>query len=107
MSGRVTAHVQAFNDTVGSGAWGEFSERFTDDATLAFEGVPVGPFSGRSAISAAYVAQPPTDTMTVTDVKTDGARDTVRFRWSAGGTGTMCLTWDGDLVEQLVVSFDD
>ncbi|MGH3348300.1 MAG: hypothetical protein ACRDO4_15080 [Nocardioides sp.] len=106
MSERVDAHVAAFNETVGSGEWERFSERFSDDATLAFGGVPVGPFTGRPAIAAAYAVQPPTDTMTVTGVETDAAADTVRFAWSAGGTGTMRLTWAGDLVEALVVTFD-
>jgi hypothetical protein len=106
VSERVAAHVAAFNDTVATGAWESFSQRFTDDATLAFEGVPVGPFTGRPAIAAAYAAQPPTDTMTVTDVETDGDHDVARFAWSAGGTGTMRLTWRAGAVAALTVSFD-
>jgi len=109
MSERVDAHVAAFNDTVASGEWDAFSERFAHDATLAFEGVPVGPFTGRPAIAAAYAAQPPTDTMAVTAVESgedrDRQQDTVRFVWSAGGTGTMRVTWAGDLVDAMVVSF--
>ena len=110
MSERVDAHVAAFNDTVASGEWETFSARFADDATLAFEGVPVGPFTGRPAIAAAYAAQPPTDTMAVIAVESgeDQSReqDTVRFAWSAGGTGTMRVNWAGDLVAAMVVSFD-
>ena len=106
MSARVAAHVAAFNETVASGEWEQFSERFTDHATLAFEGVPVGPFTGRAAIAAAYAEQPPTDTMTVTDVETDGDLDVARFAWSAGGTGTMRLTWRDGEVAALTVAFD-
>ena len=106
MSERVAAHVAAFNETVTTGAWESFSQRFTDDATLAFEGVPVGPFTGRPAIAAAYAAQPPTDTMTVTHVETDGDHDLARFTWSAGGAGTMRLTWRGGAIAALTVSFD-
>jgi len=106
VSDRVAAHVAAFNDTVASGEWEEFSERFADDATLAFVGVPVGPFTGRSAIAAAYAEQPPTDTMTITEVETDGAHDVARFAWSAGGTGTMRLTWRDGAVAALTVAFD-
>jgi steroid delta-isomerase len=106
VSERVAAHVAAFNETVASGEWEQFSERFTDDATLAFAGVPVGPFTGRAAIAAAYAEQPPTDTMTVTDVETDGDLDVARFAWSAGGTGTMRLTWRDAEVAALTVAFD-
>ena len=106
MTDRVAAHVEAFNRAVSSGDWRKFSERFGEDARLAFEGVPVGPFLGRDAIAVAYAAQPPTDSMTVISVETEGTRDTVRFRWSAGGTGTMRMTWEGGQVEDLVVSFD-
>jgi sulfur relay (sulfurtransferase) DsrF/TusC family protein len=34
---------------------------FSEDGELVFEGIPVGPFSGRDAIGAAYAAQPPDD----------------------------------------------
>ncbi len=106
MADRVADHVEAFNRAVESGDWERFSERFGEDARLAFEGVPVGPFAGRDAIAAAYSAQPPTDTMSVVAVETEGPFDTVRFRWSAGGTGTMRMTWSGGRVAELVVVFD-
>ena len=105
MSERVHAHDAAINDTVASCEWETFSERFADDATLAFEGVPVGPFTGRPAIAAAYAAQPPTDTMTVVDMDSEGDQETVRFVWSAGGTGTMHITWQGGAIAALRVSF--
>lgn len=106
MSSRADRHLTAFNDAVRTDDWATFATRFTDDAVMTFEGVPAGPFRGRDAIAAAYAAQPPTDTLWVRDVDTDGAVDVVRFAWTAGGTGTMRLTWDGDLVAGLVVSFD-
>jgi hypothetical protein len=105
MSERVHAHVAAFNDAVASGEWETFSERFADDATLAFEGAPVGPFIGRPAIAMAYAAQPPTDTMSVVDMDSEGDQETVRFVWSAGGTGTMHITWQGGAIAALTVSF--
>ena len=105
-SDRVAAHVAAFNDAVRSGAWAEFSGRFADDAELVFEGVPAGPFRGRADIAAAYVAQPPSDTLRVLDATTDGDTDVVRFSWDEGGTGTMRLTWADGSVSRLVVSFD-
>jgi steroid Delta-isomerase len=104
--GRVERHVAAFNAAVASGDWSGFAARFTLDAQLAFEGVPAGPFRSRETIAAAYENQPPTDTMRALDVDTDGTADTVRFAWTRGGTGTMRLTWEGDLVASLVVAFD-
>ncbi len=49
MTDRVRAHVEAFNRAVESGDWERFPQRFGEDARLAFEGVPVGPFAGRDA----------------------------------------------------------
>lgn len=106
MTDRVVRHVAAFNDAVRSGNWPAFSRRFAPDATLAFQGVPVGPFHGRDAIAAAYDGQPPTDTMDVLSVDTVDERDLVHFAWRAGGTGTMRMVWEGAAVAQLVVAVD-
>ena len=104
---RVTQHVAAFNAAVRSGAWDAFADRFTPGATMAFAGVPAGPFTGRTEIARAYAAQPPADTMAVRAVSSAGPVDTVSFAWAAGGTGTMQLTWESGLVGRLEVSFDD
>lgn len=102
---RVTEHVAAFNAAVRSGEWAAFADRFAPDATMAFAGVPAGPFSGRAEIARAYVRQPPGDTMTVRSVSSAGPVDTVQFAWAAGGTGRMQLTWQSGLVARLEVSF--
>jgi hypothetical protein len=100
---RTTDHVAAFNHAVTTGDWDTFSERFADDASMSFVGVPAGPFQGRTAIARAYRENPPTETMTVEGP--DG--DTVKFRWAGGGTGTMELSWAPDgTVQGLTVSFD-
>lgn len=104
---RVVRHVDAFNEAVRNGDWAHFAERFSDDALLDFVGVAAGPFRGRDAIAAAYDEQPPTDTLVPTEVAPDGVADVCRFRWSTGGSGRMRLLWRGDLVAELVVSFDD
>ena len=104
---RVQEHVAAFNAAVGSGDWETFADRFAPDATMEFIGVPAGPFLGRAEIARAYAEQPPTDTMTIGAVDSAGAVDTVRFTWSAGGSGTMRLGWQGPLVAGLRVAFDD
>ena len=40
-------------------------EQFAEDAELAFEGVPVGPFRGKPAIAQAYLDQPPDDEIVI------------------------------------------
>lgn len=102
---RVVRHTAAFNDAVRSGDWSSFVREFTEDAAMRFVGVPAGPFVGRDAIAGAYSWQPPTDTLSVTAVESDGLCDTVRFRWSQGGAGVMRLTWRGDLVADLDTTF--
>jgi steroid delta-isomerase len=103
---RVREHVAAFNAAVRSGEWTAFADRFAPDATMAFAGVPAGPFSGRTEIARAYARQPPSDTMAVQSVSSAGPVDTVRFAWAAGGTGRMQLTWQSGLLARLEVSFD-
>jgi steroid delta-isomerase len=91
---------------VRSGDWQLFSTNFTEDAIMRFVGVPAGPFLGRDAIARAYLAQPPTDTMTVSDIVNAGEVDTVEFAWSAGEGGVMRMSWRGHLICDLEVAFD-
>jgi ketosteroid isomerase-like protein len=104
---RIAQHAAAFNAAVQSGDWRSFADRFTQDATMRFIGVPAGPFVGRAAIAQAYAEQPPTDRLTIRDVDSTGAVDTAFFAWSAGGGGAMRLTWEGPLVASLDVTFDN
>ena len=104
---RIAQHAAAFNAAVQSGDWYSFADRFTPDATMRFIGVPAGPFTGRAAIAQAYVEQPPTDTLAIRDVDSTGDVDTALFAWSAGSGGVMRLTWEGPLVADLEITFDD
>jgi steroid Delta-isomerase len=104
---RVAQHVTAFNAAVRSGDWSAFADRFAPGATMAFTGVPAGPFTGRAEIARAYARQPPADTMAVQSVSSAGPVDAVSFAWAAGGTGRMQLTWESGLITRLEVSFDD
>ena len=102
-------HVDTFNTAVRTGDFAPLVALFDDDATLEFEGLPIGPFRGRAAIAAAYAAQPPTDTMTILGVRqeTDGTV-VEEFSWSADGgvrSGEMRLSVEGDRICRLVVSF--
>jgi steroid Delta-isomerase len=106
VSERSARHVAAFNDCVRSGDWPGFAGRFATDATMRFVGVPAGPFTGREAIAAAYAAQPPTDTLTVTRGASSGDLDELWFTWDGTGeAGSMELRWSGDLIDELTVTF--
>jgi steroid Delta-isomerase len=106
ISPRAAEHVAAFNFSVRSGNWAAFADRFTADAVMRFAGVPAGPFTGREAIAAGYTTEPPSDTLTVTSAVTSGNVDELRFAWDHGGTGTMTLSWCGDFIAELTVTFD-
>jgi hypothetical protein len=106
---QVEDHAAGFAEAVATGRWTAFAERFAEDGEMQFVGVPVGPFSGRAAIAAAYGADPPREPLTLTGpVTTEGADAVVPFRWvESGGTGTMRLRFGATgLVERLVVAFD-
>jgi hypothetical protein len=105
----LTEHVERFNAGVRTGDFGSMLELFADDATLEFEGVPVGPFHGREAIAAAYRKQPPDDEIEVVDVEEDGAEIRARYAWlreEGRASGDLRLSRDGDLITRLVVTFN-
>jgi steroid Delta-isomerase len=102
-------HVERFNAGVRSGDFGPMLEAFADDAEMAFEGVPAGPFHGRDAIEAAYRDQPPDDEIVLLDVREDG-EGVVRagYAWlgaPAAEAGEMRLHHADGRIERLVVSF--
>ena len=99
-------HVAGFNAAVLSGDFTEFVQRFHPDAVMTFVGPPVGPFTGRAEIAAAYAAQPPDDTMEISSVRAEGDAELIAFRWSAGGSGTMRLRRRDGLVAELTIIFD-
>ena len=102
-------HVERFNTGVRSGDLGPMLELFADDAVLEFEGVPVGPFTWRDAIAAAYRDQPPDDQIEVLEASEDGAEIRARYAWlrdEGRAAGDMRLTRAGDRIARLVVAFD-
>ncbi len=110
LSAFLERHVETFNAAVRAGDFAPLVELFADDATLEFDGVPVGPFHGRDAIAAAYAAQPPSDTMTVLDVRVEDDGTVVEpFSWATDGgarSGEMRLVVEADRIHRLVVAFD-
>jgi steroid delta-isomerase len=109
MSELLRDHVERFNEAVRSGEWGRMLEGFGDDAEMEFRGVPVGPFSGKDAIAAAYREQPPDDELRVLEERERDGRVEARYAWLrepdvAGGE--MLITPRGGKIEKLVVTFD-
>jgi hypothetical protein len=103
------AHVERFNEGVRTGEFGPMLEQFTDDAELAFEGVPVGPFVGRDAIAAAYRDRPPDDTLAVLEIEEAPDGVAAGYAWSREPgvrAGEMRLTLRGDRISRLVVTFE-
>jgi len=102
-------HVERFNGGVRSGDFGPMLELFADGAVLEFEGVPVGPFSGRDAIAAAYRDQPPDDRIEVLEASEHGEEVRARYAWlrdEGRAAGDLRLTRAGDRIARLVVTFD-
>jgi hypothetical protein len=102
-------HVERFNDGVRTGDFGPMVEAFAEDAEMAFEGVPAGPFGGRQAIEAAYREQPPDDEVVLLDVREDGG-GLVRagYAWAsapATEAGEMRLHHESGSIRRLVVTF--
>jgi steroid Delta-isomerase len=77
------SYVAAHNAGVRTGVWEQLGTFFADDAELAFEGPPIGPFRGRDAIVAAYRERPPDDTVEVLDVEETDDAVIARYAWSA------------------------
>ena len=84
-------------------------EWFTEDAQLAFEGVPVGPFDGREAIAAAYEARPPDDEVVIFGTEESGDEVVARYGWLSEPSkqaGRMLVTPRAGKIEKLTVTFD-
>jgi ketosteroid isomerase-like protein len=101
-------HVERFNDGVRTGDFTRMLENFADDATMAFEGVPVGPFAGRNAIAQAYRDQPPDDELDLLDTRRDGNTIVAGYAWRREPekrAGELRLTVAGGTISRLVVTF--
>jgi steroid Delta-isomerase len=106
----VRAHVERFNAGVRSGDFGPMVEEgFADDAELAFEGVPVGPFRGKEAIAGAYAEQPPDDEVVILRTSESGEEMVVvDYAWSAAPkerAGSMIFRLRAGKIDRLVVTF--
>ncbi|WP_432967546.1 nuclear transport factor 2 family protein [Dactylosporangium sp. CA-233914] len=106
MAERVLEQCRLFNDGVRTGDWDGYLARFGDNATLSIAGDPASPYVGREAITAAYTAAPPDDTLSVTSVESAGDEDVAKVAWSQGGGGTLRVRWSAGRIAELTAEFD-
>jgi ketosteroid isomerase-like protein len=103
------AHVERFNDGVRSGDFSSMLEQFTEDAELAFEGVPVGPFRGKEAIARAYAEQPPDDEIEILRTRESGHElVVVDYAWRSepkARAGSMIFRLSDGKIDRLLVTF--
>jgi len=103
-------YVMVHNECVGSGDWEPLSDWFIEDAELAFEGVPVGPFKGREAIAAAYDAQPPDDEVVIFGTEENGEEIVARYGWlkePGKQAGRMLVIPRDGKIQKLIVTFEE
>jgi len=102
-------YVLVHNECVRTDDWQPLGEWFADDAELAFDGVPVGPFNGRAQIVAAYEEQPPDDEVVILGALAENGRVVASYGWlrdPAKRAGEMILTIRDGRIARLVVTFD-
>jgi steroid delta-isomerase len=107
--GLLEEHVRRFNEGVRTGDFGPMAAAFTEDAEMHFDGVPVGPFVGRDAISAAYRDHPPDDEVEIFDAEERDGIIVARYAWlrdEGRQAGEMRITQRNGQIQKLVVTFD-
>jgi RimJ/RimL family protein N-acetyltransferase len=102
-------YVMVHNECVRTGDWQPLGDWFAEDAELEFNGVSVGPFSGRAEILAAYDDRPPDDEVVVFDARAEEGAVVASYGWlrePAKVAGQMVVTPRGDKIGKLVVTFE-
>jgi hypothetical protein len=102
-------YVAVHNECVRTGDWEPLGEWFAADAELVFEGVPVGPFTGREEIAAAYRERPPDDEVVLFGVEEEDGVVVARYGWlrePEKEAGRMLVTLRDGKIAGLVVTFE-
>jgi RimJ/RimL family protein N-acetyltransferase len=102
-------YIGVHNECVRTGDWEPLGPWFADNAELAFEGVPVGPFRGADEIARAYQERPPDDQVLTFRVAEEEGRVVAHYGWlqePAVVAGRLLLTPSGPHISKLVVTFE-
>jgi hypothetical protein len=106
----VRAHVRRFNAGVETGDLGPMLDGLTEDAVMSFEGVPIAPSEGRTAIEDVYRRRPPDDTIEILTIDSGEEKAVAAYAWSREGgrrAGEMRFAFARDgRIDRLVVTFD-
>jgi steroid delta-isomerase len=103
-------YVMVHNECVRTGDWEPLGDWFAEDAELAFEGVPVGPFNGRDEIEAAYKSRPPDDEVVIFAAGENGEEVVARYGWlkePGKHAGRMIVIPRDGKIQKLIVTFDE
>jgi RimJ/RimL family protein N-acetyltransferase len=102
-------YVGVHNECVRTGDWVLLREWFAEDAELAFDGVPIGPFRGAEEIVRTYEERPPDDLVLTFGVDERDGTVVARYGWlrePATVAGRILLTPSGERIASLVITFD-
>jgi len=104
-------HVMLFNEGVRTRNFGPMMGQFSEDAEMYFEGIPVGPFKGRSAIEQAYSEQPPDDEIVILSSIEEPRNNLIvgEYAWlkkSKVRAGELRIETKGDLIVKLTIRYE-
>jgi|SRR5215831_13343445 len=104
-------HVKLFNFGVRTRDFGPMISQFSKDAEMYFEGIPVGPFKGRPAISEAYSSRPPDDEIIILSVKWAPGKNEINgeYAWSRNAkvrAGELRIETKRDQIMKLTVRYE-
>ena len=108
MTNLLTRHISLFNEGIRTGDFGPMIAWFTDDAELVFENIPVGPFTGRDAIAAAYASQTPDDEIVLLESREEDGLLVASYAWASESqdhAGDMVITPNADRIARLMVVY--
>lgn len=103
-------YVMVHNECVRTGEWEPLGDWFAEDAELAFDGVPVGPFNGRNEIADAYKSRPPDDEVVIFAADENGEEVVASYGWlkePGKHVGRMLVTPRDGKIQKLIVTFDE
>ncbi len=75
-------YVERHNLGVRTGSFAKLAELFSPTLQMTFDGLPMGPFVGRTAVIAAFEERPPTDELCVGDIISQSDVAQTTYAWA-------------------------